>query len=84
MTVTIETRTLTVSGATLTYDIRPGNGSTTHPPLMVFGSPMEVAAFATLASHFTDRPVLTNDPRGTDRSPMTDPLARALHQILDR
>src|SRR5690606_2291653 len=30
---------------------------------------------ATLAGHFTDRTVLTYDPRSTERSPLADPLA---------
>jgi pimeloyl-ACP methyl ester carboxylesterase len=65
-----ETRTLDAPGVTLTYDIRnPGADGT---PLLLFGSPMDASGFATLASHFTDRPVVTYDPRGTARSIRTD------------
>ncbi|MEU4315880.1 alpha/beta hydrolase [Nocardia sp. NPDC024068] len=74
MTVT-DTRTLSVPGATVTYDVHPAATASAHPPLLVFGSPMEAAAFGTLIGHFTDRTVLTYDPRGTGRSPQDDPLA---------
>jgi pimeloyl-ACP methyl ester carboxylesterase len=66
------TRTLDVPGATLTYDVRPG-GSPGTPPLFLIGSPMGAAGFATLASHFPDRTVITYDPRGADRSTKDDP-----------
>ena len=65
-----ETRTLDAPGVTLTYDVRGAQGDVT--PLLMFGSPMDAGGFATLASHFTDRPVVTYDPRGTGRSARTD------------
>jgi pimeloyl-ACP methyl ester carboxylesterase len=75
MTLTEEaTRTLTVPGATLTYDVRPG-GSPDATPLFLTGSPMAAAGFATLAGHFTDRTVVTYDPRGSERSQLTEPTA---------
>jgi pimeloyl-ACP methyl ester carboxylesterase len=61
------TQTLDVPGAVLTYDVRR-NGSSTQPALMMIGSPMGAAGFNTLASHFTDRTVVTYDPRGVERS----------------
>jgi pimeloyl-ACP methyl ester carboxylesterase len=64
--------TLNVPGATLAYDIRP-NESSTEPPLLLIGSPMGAAGFATLSSHFADRTVVTYDPRGSERSQKTDP-----------
>jgi pimeloyl-ACP methyl ester carboxylesterase len=67
------TRTLDVPGATLTYDVR--RGSTDAPPLFLFGLPMAAAGFGTLASHFTDRTVMTYDPRGSERSVKTDPTS---------
>jgi pimeloyl-ACP methyl ester carboxylesterase len=70
MTVTITTLTLDAPGATITYDVRGALGDGT--PLLLIGSPMDAAGFATLAGHFTDRPVLTYDPRGTGRSTRTD------------
>jgi pimeloyl-ACP methyl ester carboxylesterase len=66
------THTLDAPGATLTYDVRR-NRTTTQPPLMLIGSPMAAAGFATLASHFADRTVITYDPRGSERSTKQDP-----------
>jgi pimeloyl-ACP methyl ester carboxylesterase len=75
-TTTLEpgTHTLDVPGATLTYDVRPG-GDSTEPPLLLIGSPMAAAGFATLAGHFPDRTVVTYDPRGSERSELTDPAS---------
>jgi pimeloyl-ACP methyl ester carboxylesterase len=66
-TIEPQTRTLHVPGATLTYDIRT-NEQTAEPPLVLIGLPMGAAGFGTLAGHFTDRTVVTYDPRGTERS----------------
>src|SRR5207248_10205789 len=65
------TYTLEVPGAVLRYDVResdPAGG----PVLVLIGSPMGAAGFATLASHFTDRTVVTYDPRGVERSERTN------------
>jgi pimeloyl-ACP methyl ester carboxylesterase len=67
------TQSVAVSGATVTYDVRPGDGTTGEPPLMLIGSPMGAGGFATLAGHFPDRTVLTYDPRGVERSTKDDP-----------
>jgi pimeloyl-ACP methyl ester carboxylesterase len=64
-------RTLEVPGAVLTYDVR-ANDSSTEPILLMIGSPMGAAGFGTLAQHFTDRTVVTYDPRGSERSKRTD------------
>ena len=61
------THTLDVPGAVLTYDVRPSDSST-EPVLLMIGSPMGAAGFGTLAGHFTDRTVVTYDPRGVERS----------------
>lgn len=66
-----ETHTLDVPGAVLHYDIR-GNDSATEPVLLMIGSPMGASGFTTLAGHFTDRTVVTYDPRGAERSKRTD------------
>ena len=66
------TRTLEVPGAVLTYDIR-GAASSPAPALLIIGSPMGAGGFTTLASHFTDRTVVTYDPRGVERSTKADP-----------
>jgi pimeloyl-ACP methyl ester carboxylesterase len=65
------THTLNVPGAVLTYDVR-SNGSSTAPVLVLIGSPMGAGGFDTLATHFTDRTVVTYDPRGVERSRKTD------------
>src|SRR4051794_36697144 len=65
------TDTLEVPGAVLRYDVRdsdPAGG----PVLVMIGSPMGAAGFATLASHFTDRTIVTYDPRGVERSERKD------------
>jgi pimeloyl-ACP methyl ester carboxylesterase len=74
------TQTLEVPGATLTYDIRR-NDATTEPPLMLIGSPMGAGGFPTLAGYFTDRTVVTYDPRGSDRSTAHDPAAAITPQV---
>jgi pimeloyl-ACP methyl ester carboxylesterase len=62
---------LEVPGAVLRYDVResePAGG----PVLLMIGSPMGAAGFGTLAAHFTDRTIVTYDPRGVERSERTD------------
>ncbi|MEV0803874.1 alpha/beta hydrolase [Kribbella sp. NPDC050281] len=66
------TRTLDVPGATLTYDVRGDLTDRDQPVLLVIGSPMGASGFPTLASHFTDRTVVTYDPRGVERSVRSD------------
>jgi pimeloyl-ACP methyl ester carboxylesterase len=66
-------RTLQVPGATLTYDIR-SNDSSSEISLFMIGSPAGAGGFPSLASHFTDRTVITYDPRnnGEGRSTADD------------
>ena len=66
------TQTMGVPGASLTYDVRPSD-SKTEPVLMLIGSPMGASGFGSLAGHFTDRTVVTYDPRGVERSEKADP-----------
>ena len=66
------TATIEAPGAVLTYDIRRSD-STTEPALFLLGSPMGAGGFATLASHFPDRTIVTYDPRGVERSVKADP-----------
>lgn len=63
--------TMDVPGAVLTCDVRP-NGSSNQPVTLLIGSPMGASGFGTLAGHFTDRTVVTYDPRGVERSQRTD------------
>jgi len=67
----LTTHTLAVPGAVLAYDLRPGEASA-KPALVLIGSPMGASGFGTLAGHFTDRTVVTYDPRGVERSVRTD------------
>jgi pimeloyl-ACP methyl ester carboxylesterase len=73
-TTPMTTHTLDVPGATLTYDVRR-NDASTEPVLLLIGSPMGAAGFGTLARHFSDRTVVTYDPRGAERSTKTDPAS---------
>jgi pimeloyl-ACP methyl ester carboxylesterase len=66
------TRTLDVPGAKLTYDVRSG-GSSDEPVLFLIGAPMGAAGFGSLIKTFPDRTIMTYDPRGSERSELTDP-----------
>jgi pimeloyl-ACP methyl ester carboxylesterase len=67
-----KTYTLDVPGAFLTYDVREAAAPTDEPPLLLIGLSMGAEGFTTLASHFTDRTVVTVDPRGVERSTRSD------------
>lgn len=62
--------TVDAPGATIHYDIHPGESP--EPPLVLLGSPQDVVGFGTLLGHFTDRTVVAIDPRGAGRSKRTD------------
>ena len=66
------THTLEVPGVNLTYDVREPEADSGAPPLLLIGSPMDARGFVSLASHFTDRTVVTYDPRGVNRSELTN------------
>jgi pimeloyl-ACP methyl ester carboxylesterase len=71
MTLPIATRSVSVPGARLHYEVR-GAG----PLLLVIGSPMASAEFAPLADALaSDHTVVTYDPRGYAASPVDDPAA---------
>ena len=70
-----KTHTLDAPGAVLHYDVRSDNASS-EPVLLLIGSPMSAAGFVTLAGHFTDRTVVTYDPR-SGRSKRTDGASRS-------
>ncbi|MBB1516096.1 alpha/beta fold hydrolase [Tessaracoccus sp. MC1679] len=91
MTVEAVTHTVEVPGATIVYDVRgPLPTVDGRPPLLLIGQPMDATGFATLASHFPDRTVVTYDPRGLARSTRSDgrtdndPLQHAddLHHLI--
>ena len=63
------THNLQTAEAEIAYDVHgplPTAGG--RPPLLMIGQPMTATGFATLASHFPDRTVVTYDPRGLGRS----------------
>ena len=70
---TPETHTLATPDVDLVYDVRgplpPADG---HPVLLMIGQPMTADGFVALAGHFTDRTVVTYDPRGLGRSVRKD------------
>src|SRR3954452_8351735 len=69
----MNTQTLVTPEADLVYDVRgPLPPADAPPPLVMIGQPMDAGGFATLASHFRDRTVVTYDPRGLGRSTRKD------------
>src|SRR3954451_24511035 len=67
------THILKTPEADIAYDVRgPLPTADGRPPLMMIGQPMGAGGFATLASHFPDRTVITYDPRGLGRSTRRD------------
>ena len=85
-----KTHTLDAPGAVLHYDVR-SNEASTEPVLLLIGSPMGAGGFVTQAGHFTDRTVVTYDPRGAGRSKRTDGASETtvdeqaddLHRLID-
>lgn len=83
-----KTHTLDVPGAVLTYDVREAAIPADEPPLLLIGLPMGAEGFTTLAGHFTDRTVVTYDPRGVERSTRTGAPGIAdhaddVHRVID-
>src|SRR5688572_10710935 len=71
--IAMTTHMLETAEAEIVYDVRgplPTAGG--RPPLLMIGQPMDAGGFATLASHFRDRTVVTYDPRGLGRSVRKD------------
>jgi pimeloyl-ACP methyl ester carboxylesterase len=63
------THTLETAEVDIAYDVfGPLPTADGRPPLFMIGQPMDASGFATLASHFPDRTVVTYDPRGLGRS----------------
>ena len=83
---------LKTTGAEIAYDVRgPLPTADGRPPLVMIGQPMDASGFATLASYFPDRTVVTYDPRGLGRSTRSDgsvensPTVQAedVHAVID-
>ena len=67
------THMLETAEVDIAYDVRgPLPTADGRPPLFMIGQPMEASGFATLASLFPDRTVVTYDPRGLGRSVRKD------------
>ena len=67
------THRLETAEASIAYDLHgPLPTADGLPPLFMIGQPMDASGFATLASHFPDRTVVTYDPRGLGRSTRND------------
>jgi pimeloyl-ACP methyl ester carboxylesterase len=67
------THTLETAEADIVYDVRgPLPTVDGRPPLFMIAQPMDASGFATLASLFPDRTVITYDPRGLGRSTRKD------------
>jgi pimeloyl-ACP methyl ester carboxylesterase len=67
------THILETSEVDIAYDVHgPLPTADGRPPLFMIGQPMDARGFATLASHFPDRTVVTYDPRGIGRSTRKD------------
>jgi pimeloyl-ACP methyl ester carboxylesterase len=67
------TNVLETAEADIVYDLHgPLPTADGRPPLFMIGQPMDSTGFATLASLFGDRTVITYDPRGLGRSTRKD------------
>ena len=67
------THTLETAEVDIVYDVHgPLPTADRRPPLFMIGQPMDASGFATLASLFPDRTVVTYDPRGLGRSTRKD------------
>ena len=76
MPTTVPTH-LELPDATIAYDAHgPLPTADGQPPLLMIGQPMDARGFATLASYFPDRTVITYDPRGLGRSTRRDGSTR--------
>jgi pimeloyl-ACP methyl ester carboxylesterase len=71
--MTITTHTLRTPEADIAYDVHgPLPTADGRPALFMVGQPMTAGGFSALASHLSDRTVITYDPRGLGRSTRKD------------
>jgi len=67
------THVLQTDNASIAYDLHgPLPTADGRPLLLMIGQPMTASGFRALAAHFSDRTVVTYDPRGLGRSARTD------------
>ncbi|MFB7891838.1 alpha/beta fold hydrolase [Microbacterium sp. NPDC056044] len=69
---TVTTHVVGAGDDAITYDIHGDLTTATadRPALFLFAAPMDAGGLAQLAAQFTDRPVVTYDPRGAGRNPV--------------
>ncbi len=67
-----KTHTLQTPSGALAYDVRDPETQSDAPVLVLVGTPMDASGFNSLAGHFTDRTVVTYDPRGVSRSVLSN------------
>ena len=74
----METRTLSLPGVELVYDVHGSGGGR---PLVMIGQPMSAEGFYALAPHLPDRTVVTYDPRGLGRSKRSDGIDTSVPEV---
>jgi pimeloyl-ACP methyl ester carboxylesterase len=77
----LTTHTIDVGDAVITYDVRDAETPSDRLPLVLIGQPMTAEGFSTLASHFSDRTVVTYDQRGLGRSTRSDGHQRQVPDV---
>lgn len=86
----VTTRVVGTGDDAITYDVHGDLAAATaeRPALLLFAAPMDATGLAMLAEHFTDRPVVTYDPRGAGRNPVgtsdisVEQHASDLHRVI--
>ena len=69
----MQTHTLDTGDADIVYDVEGElPAADGQRPLVMIGQPMDASGFRALATHFSDRTVVTYDPRGLGRSTRRD------------
>lgn len=87
---TITTHVVGTGDDAITYDVHGDLAAATadRPALFLFAAPMDATGLALLAGQFTDRPVVTYDPRGAGRNPVgtadisVEQHAADLHRVI--
>lgn len=76
------THVLELPEVDLTYDVHgPLPTADGRPPLLMIAQPMDASGFTALVPHFTDRTVVTYDPRGLGRSVRKDGRVDAVPEV---
>ncbi|MFD4957999.1 alpha/beta fold hydrolase [Microbacterium sp. NPDC058389] len=87
---TVTTHVVGTGDDAITYDIHGDLAAATaeRPVLFLFAAPMDAGGLGLLAARFTDRPVVTYDPRGAGRNPVgtsdigVEDHAADLHRVI--